>query len=317
MPKWKSKKIGVLMGGISKEREISLRTGRAIFEALKKKGYDVASIDVGQNLVDQLKNNPMDCAFIALHGTYGEDGCIQGLLEWLRLPYTGSGVLASALAFDKAVLNSLSRDLGILVPKEIVFDAHHQTIDDFLSTIHDARCGIPAVVKPSREGSTINVSIVSEVSQLKKALSLALQSDSKVLIEEYIKGKEVTVSVLNGKALPTIEIAPKDGFYDYQHKYTKGMTDYILPARVSEKCQKHLAVVSEKVFAAIDCNGVARADFIVTADERAYFLEINTIPGMTETSLVPKAAAHAGISFEDLCEQILETAGLKLGGVSL
>lgn len=314
MAKWKSKKIGVLMGGISKEREVSLRTGKAIFEALKKKGYNIVAIDVGQNLVDQLKNNPIDVAFIALHGTYGEDGCIQGLLEWLQIPYTGSGVLASALAFDKAVLNSLSRDLGILVPKELIFDARHDNLDDFVSTIYDSRFTIPAVVKPSREGSTINVSIINDASQLKTALSLALKSDSKVLIEEYIKGKEVTVAVLNGKALPTIEIAPKDGFYDYQHKYTKGMTDYILPARVSEKCQKNMAVVSEKVFVAIDCGGVARADFIVTAEEKSYFLEVNTIPGMTETSLVPKAAAHAGISFEDLCEQILESACLKTGG---
>jgi len=308
MTKWKNKKVGVLMGGISKEREVSLRTGEAVFEALKRCGYNALALDVGPNIVEQLQKNPIDVAFIALHGVYGEDGSVQGLLEWLKIPYTGSGVLASALAFDKAVLNNLVRQLDVLVPKEIVFDSRHHNLDDFLSMIHSPWSIVPVVVKPSREGSTINLSIVREAASLKGAVQLALQSDCKVLIEEYIKGKEVTVAVLNGTALPSIEIVPKDGFYDYQHKYTKGMTEYILPARISEKCRKQIAECSVKIFNAIDCAGVARADFIVTPDEKSYFLEINTIPGMTETSLVPKAAAHAGISFEDLCEMILEKA---------
>lgn len=302
MKKWKHKKVGVLMGGISKEREVSLRTGKAVFEALKRKGYNAVAIDVGRNIVDQLKKQPIDIAFIALHGVFGEDGRIQGLLEWLQIPYTGSGVLASALAFDKAVLNNWVRQLGIVVPREIIFDSRFQKISD----LGHPGFGFPVVVKPSREGSTINLSIVRDASGLKEAIELALQSDSKVLIEEYITGKEVTVAILNGAPLPIIEIVPKEGFYDYQHKYTKGMTEYILPARISEKCQKQIAECSMKIFNAIDCAGVARADFIVTSDEKAYFLEINTIPGMTETSLVPKAAAHVGIAFDDLCEQILE-----------
>ncbi|MDP2599741.1 MAG: D-alanine--D-alanine ligase, partial [Deltaproteobacteria bacterium] len=195
--KWKHKKIGVLMGGISKEREVSLRTGTAVFEALKRKGYNAIAIDVGADLVLQLQKNPIDAAFIALHGVYGEDGCIQGLLEWLKIPYTGSGVLASALAFDKAVLNNLVRQLGVVVPKEIVFDSRHHNLDDFLSMVPGPWSMVPAVVKPSREGSTINISIVREAASLKGAVQLALQSDCKVLIEEYIKGKEVTVAVLN------------------------------------------------------------------------------------------------------------------------
>ncbi|OGQ59526.1 MAG: hypothetical protein A3J24_08485 [Deltaproteobacteria bacterium RIFCSPLOWO2_02_FULL_53_8] len=310
MAKFMNKKIGVLMGGLSKERDISLKTGKGIFEALQRKGYNVAAIDCGRNIVDQIRNEKIDVAFIALHGSYGEDGCVQGLLEWLQIPYTGSGVLASSLAMDKVVLNSLSRDLGLLIPQETIFDARFETVDAFLSRF---KMPCPVVVKPSREGSTINVTIVSKKDDLKKALNLALKSDFKVLVEEFIQGKEVTVSVLNGKALPSIEIAPKSGFYDYQSKYTKGMTDYILPARVSETCQKELAKTSEKIFRAIDCSGVIRADFMVShAEEKPYFLEVNTIPGMTETSLVPKAAAHVGISYDDLCEQLLDGAGLKV-----
>lgn len=299
------------MGGISKEREISLKTGRGIFDALERKGYRVVAIDCTRDIVNQLKHEGIDVAFIALHGAYGEDGSLQGLLEWLQIPYTGSGVLASALAMDKAVLNGLSRDLGFLAPQEEIFDARFETADVFL-----ARQAIPCplVVKPSREGSTINMTIVRKKEDLKTALQQALKSDCKILVEEFIAGKEVTVSVLDGRALPSIEIAPKSGFYDYQSKYTKGMTDYILPARVSEECQKTLARVSEKIFRRIDCSGVIRADFMVGHDEeKPYFLEVNTIPGMTETSLVPKAAAHAGISYDALCETILEGACLKVG----
>ena len=316
--KWQNKKVGLLIGGLSKEREISLRTGKAIFEALQKKNYSTVAIDVNRQITDQLQKEAIDVAFIALHGTYGEDGSIQGLLEWLEIPYTGSGVLASALAFDKAVLNSLSRDLGFLVPQEMIFDKRFETIDYFISKFHShsttpTLLHFPVMVKPSREGSTINATIVHEEKEFKPALEKALQSDCKVLVEEFIKGKEVTVSILNGKALPSIEIAPKSGFYDYQSKYTKGMTEYILPARVSKECDQKMAQISEKLFRAIDCAGVARADFIVQGkEEKPYFLEINTIPGMTETSLVPKAAAHAGIGFGDLCETILEGANLKI-----
>lgn len=302
------------MGGLSKEREISLRTGNAVLQALQKKGIPALAIDCGFNLTDQLSDAKIDCAFIALHGPLGEDGCIQGLLEWLQIPYTGSGVLASALGMDKAVLNRVSRDLEFLVPQEVIFDCRFETVSDFLNRF---KGDLPVIVKPSREGSTINCTIVKEKGGLKGAIEKALQSDVKVLVEEYIKGKEVTIAVLNGKALPAIEIVPKSGFYDYTSKYTKGMTEYILPARVSQGCLENLSKISLSLYQTIDCSGVIRVDFIVSdKGEKPFFLEVNTIPGLTETSLVPKAAAHAGISFEDLCEAILNDASLKTRGIS-
>lgn len=310
--KWKNKRVGVLLGGISKEREISLKTGNAVAQGLKKKGYEVVVIDADTTLPESLRREKIDVAFIALHGPYGEDGGVQGLLEWMQIPYTGSGILASAMAMDKAVLNGLSRDLGVLVPKESVFDARFEKIDTFLS-----RCNIPIplVVKPSREGSSIHVTIVREEGKIREAMERALQSDSKVLVEEFVVGKEVTIPILKGKALPSIEIVPKKEFYNYEAKYTKGMTEYILPARVSKECQRGLNQISEKLFRAIDAQGFARVDFMVSQKrEEPYFLEINTIPGMTETSLFPKSAKEAGISFEDLCEIILDDASLKIGG---
>lgn len=305
-------KVGVLMGGISKEREISLKTGKAICEALRKNGENVVAIDCGTELVEQLKSAAIDVAFVALHGAYGEDGCVQGILEWLKIPYTGSGVLASALCMDKAVLNSLARLQGIQLPKEAVLDLRQETLEDFLRG--NKIPTLPVIVKPSREGSTINTTIVKRKEELKAAIKTALQSDSKVLIEEFIEGKEVTVAVLNGKALPSIEIIPKSGFYDYQSKYTKGMTEYILPARVSAPCQAEMDRVSHHLYRWIGCAGVVRVDFMVKND-LPYFLEINTMPGMTETSLVPKAAREAGISFEALCAEILKGATLQVGGM--
>lgn len=305
-----ARRIGVLMGGLSKEREISLKTGKAVLEALKRKGHNAVAVDCGRDLPAQLKKENIETAFICLHGPLGEDGCLQGMLEWLRIPYTGSGVLASALAMDKAVLNRLSRDLGFTVPREEIFDQRHETIANFLKRLE---LPPPLMVKPSREGSTINAAVVRKSAELKTAIETALKSDCKVLVEEFIAGKEVTVGVLNGKALPTIEIAPKSGFYDYSSKYTKGMTEYILPARISSACESNLADISEHLFRAIDCSGVVRCDFIISgSNEIPYFLEVNTIPGMTETSLVPKAAANAGLSFDDLCEAILKTASLKI-----
>lgn len=298
------------MGGLSKEREISLKSGNAILNALKQKGYQVVAIDCGEDLPSQIKSAGIDVAFIALHGPLGEDGCVQGLLEWLKIPYTGSGPLASALSMDKAVLNRVSRDLEFLVPKETILDTRVESIDLFVQRFAES---FPVIVKPSREGSTINVTIVKTKENLKAALETALKSDHKILVEEYIVGKEVTIAVLNGKALPSIEIVPKGGFYDYTAKYTKGMTEYILPARVSNRCIEKLNQISERLYQTIDCSGVVRVDFIVsTQGEKPYFLEVNTIPGFTETSLVPKAAKEALMSFEELCETLLEGASLKI-----
>lgn len=307
--KWKGKKVGVLMGGVSKEREISLKTGTAMGNALMRRGYDVELIDLGENAYKVIENSGIDVAVIALHGKFGEDGCIQGLLEMMRIPYTGAGVLGSSVGMDKVVCNRVVRQLGIPLPDEVLFVTADDNPEHFADSL---LVEFPVIVKPSREGSTINVTIVEQPKDLSVALATAAKSDSKVLVEQYIKGKEVTVGVLNGKALPTLEIAPKDGFYDFEHKYTSGKTEYIVPARISEDLAEILQRWSEQVFRAIECSGAARVDYIVDEREDAYFLEINTIPGMTELSLVPKAAAHIGMSFDDVTEEILESASLKV-----
>ena len=307
--KWKGRKVGVLMGGVSREREISLKTGTAMGSALKRLGYDVVTIDVGENALEQISKSGINVAVLALHGKFGEDGCMQGLLEMMRIPYTGAGVLGSSVGMDKAVCNRVVRQLGIPVPDEMVFVAGE---DDAVRFADNLIIDFPVVVKPSREGSTINITIVKQPKDLSTALTVAAKSDSKVLVEQYIKGKELTVGVLNGKALPVLEIAPKDGFYDFEHKYTGGMTEYIVPARIDKDVAGQLQNWSEQVFRSIECSGAARVDYILREDNKPYFLEINTIPGMTELSLVPKAAKHIGMSFDDVTEQILDSASLKV-----
>ncbi len=309
--KWKGKKIAVLMGGVSKEREISLRTGNAISEGLRRRGYDVVAIDVqgGDALVAALQDARPDAAVIALHGKFGEDGCVQGFLEMMRIPYTGGGVLASSVGMDKIVCKRLAEELGIPCPRDAVFDASKNSADGF---VRELQMKMPVIVKPSREGSTINMTIVKEPSELAPALKTAAQSDNKILVEQYLPGREITVGIINGQTLPPLEIAPKSGFYDYKSKYTKGATEYIVPARIGAGMAEKLQRWTHKIYSAIDCDGTSRADFIVPSDDEAYFLEINTIPGMTELSLVPKAAAHIGITFDEICERLLDGAKLKV-----
>ncbi|MFA4874302.1 MAG: D-alanine--D-alanine ligase [bacterium] len=308
---WKGKKVAVLLGGVSKEREISLRTGNAITEGLRRLGYDVATIDVqgGVELVASLCEIKPQVAVVALHGKFGEDGCVQGLLEMMRIPYTGGGVLASAVGMDKIVCKRLAMELGITCPRDAVYDAARISAESFA---RECPLPMPVIVKPSREGSTINMTIVNDAKDLASALKIAEQSDNKILVEQYIPGREITVGILNGMPLPALEIAPKSGFYDYSSKYTKGATEYIVPARIGEKIAAKLGRWTEQIYTAIECDGMARADFIVTSDDEAYFLEINTIPGMTELSLVPKAAAHIGITFDEVCERLLDGAKLKV-----
>lgn len=304
---WKGKKIAVLMGGESKERDISLRTGNAVTEGLRRRGYDVMPIDVvnGEQLVTALLQQKPDAAVIALHGKIGEDGCVQGLLEVLRIPYTGGGVLASSVGMDKVVCKQLARELHIPVPRDWTFCAETNNPDTFAV---DAAVAFPVIVKPAREGSTINMTIVQRAAELPEAIRTALKSDGKIVIEQFVKGREVTVGVLNGEALPVLEIAPKSGFYDYASKYTKGMTEYIVPARIGAEIAEKLQLWSERLYRQIECDGTARADFIVVSDAEAVFLEINTIPGMTATSLLPKAASAIGIDFKNLCLNLVRLA---------
>lgn len=301
--RWKHKRIGVLMGGISHEREISLKTGTAIIKALQEGGYDAVGIDVSDNIVKRLAEEHIDAAFIALHGRWGEDGTVQGLLELLRVPYTGSGVLASALAMNK------------IKAKEI-FCFHHIPTPEFI-TLHEGEFQEPPfsppwVAKPASEGSTIGVGIVMERSGLEEAIRNAQGYDREVLIERFIDGKELTVGILNGEPLPVIEIAPKEGLYDYQAKYTPGKTEYLCPAPISEEKQREVQELSLKAYRVLGCHGCARVDLRLSDHGEAFIMEVNTVPGMTETSLVPKAAAQIGISFPQLVEVILEQASLKI-----
>jgi D-alanine-D-alanine ligase len=304
----KKKKIGVMMGGLSREREISLRTGKAILRALTEKGYQASAIDVGQEIAETLIKEKIDIAFIALHGRFGEDGTIQGMLELMRIPYTGSGVLASALALHKIMAKKFFLCENIPTPTYEVF--LREEIEK--NPPKTASLPLPLVVKPAREGSTIGVSIVRKEEELVPALKEAGKYDEEILVEEFMKGKEITVGILEDIPLPIIEIAPKSGFYDYHSKYTKGETEYIIPARIPREKYLYAQEVSLKAFQVLGCSGCARVDLMTDEDGNPFVIDVNTMPGMTETSLIPKAAGYAGISFEDLVERILLRASLKM-----
>jgi len=299
-----TKKIGVLLGGMSAEREVSLRTGKAVHNALVEAGYRAVAIDAGRDLAIRLAEEGIEIAFIALHGRYGEDGIVQGLLEMLGIPYTGSGVLASSVAMDKVTTKKILLHHQLPTPEFKVF-RRGEKVQDLL----DACPQLPVVVKPAREGSTIGISIARSREELSAGIDTALEHDDLILVEDFIQGDEVTVGVLAGQALPIIQVVPKGGFYDYHAKYTVGQTEYLLPAPIDEKIQQRLQEAAVAAYRAVGCDGAARIDFMVRGEE-FFCLEVNTIPGMTETSLLPKAARHAGISFTELVLRILEGAGL-------
>ncbi|HUL22262.1 MAG TPA: D-alanine--D-alanine ligase [Thermodesulfobacteriota bacterium] len=307
-PSPKKKKVGVLMGGVSREREISLKTGKAILRALTEKGYPAVSMDVGDDIVEKLVREKIECAFLALHGRFGEDGTIQGMLELMRIPYTGSGVLASALAMHKIMCKRFFLCEKIPTPR---FEAFRR---DEVKKEPPKRTSLPlpVVVKPASEGSTIGVSIVQKEEELGPAFKKAGEYDEEILVEEFMKGKEITVGILENIPLPIIEIVPKSGFYDYYAKYTKGETQYILPARIPREKYLSAQEISLKAFQLLGCSGVARVDLMTDENENPYVIDVNTMPGMTETSLLPKAAQYAGIPFEDLVERILLGASLKI-----
>ena len=301
----KHKKIAVLMGGLSAEREISLRTGQAVLNALLEANYNATAIDVKKNLAQQLLEAKTELAFIALHGRHGEDGTVQGLLELMQIPYTGSGVLSSSLAMNKAMTKQVLLYNKLTTPDFKVYQLGEDLSDMIESCQH-----FPLVVKPAREGSTIGVSVVGNAQQLNDGILKALECDDLVLIEEFIKGDEVTVGVLNGEALPIIQVIPKRGFYDYRSKYTPGQTEYLVPAPLACEQYGQLQEASVAACRALHCRGAARVDFMIRKDQ-FYCLEVNTIPGMTETSLLPKAAAESRIDFIELVLRILEDAGLN------
>jgi D-alanine-D-alanine ligase len=293
------------MGGQSAEREISLKTGRAVHAALLRRGYQAVAIDVGPSIAQQLVEQKIDLAFVALHGPGGEDGTIQGLLEVVGIPYTGSGVRASALAMHKTTAKLLLQSSGIPVPPGtavIKGDRGRNT------GLPPAGLKWPVVVKPAAQGSTIGVSIVRRPSEWRRALRLAHAHEREAVVEAYIPGQEVTVSVLSGRALPTIEIIAPEGFYDYAAKYQKGQTRYVCPAPLPAALNRRVQEAAVHAYRVFGCEGAARVDFRITPKGKSYVLEVNTIPGMTETSLLPMAAARAGIDYDTLTERILESA---------
>lgn len=306
-------KIGVLMGGRSAEKDVSLRTGDAIYNALKEKGYPAVKIDVGLDIAEKIKENAVELAFLALHGKYGEDGTIQGMLEMLDIPYTGSGVLASALAIDKIATKKILLSEGLPTPG-FKLSARKETRQKGIQSISQQiykEMGLPLVVKAPTQGSTIGISFVHQEDELVPALELAFRYDPVALVEQFVQGVEVTASVLGNDdpvALPLIEIVSATGVYDYEAKYTAGMSDHIIPPRIPEEQQALVKKLAVRTFKALGCRGLARVDFIVDQRGNPYILEVNTIPGMTATSLYPDAARAAGIEFPELVDKLVKMA---------
>lgn len=304
----KTKRIGVLMGGLSAEREVSLKSGTAVHQALLARGYDAVAIDVGRDLAVVLASQGIEAAFIALHGRYGEDGCVQGLLELMGIPYTGSGVLASALAMNKLYAKQAFAAAGLLTTPFITLERGGTV------RAKDLPFGLPAVVKPVQEGSSVGVSIARDEDQLQAAVLDAFQYDRVILIEQYVKGQEVQVGILNDRPVGAIEIIPKNEFYDFEAKYTDGMAEHVFPARLPQDRYRKVQEQGLAAHRALGCAGYSRVDFLVTEQGDCYLLEVNTLPGMTALSLLPEIAQKgAGLSFEDLVEQIIATAALKTG----
>jgi D-alanine-D-alanine ligase len=303
----KSKKIGVLFGGLSAEREVSLKSGAAVHQALVAQGYNAVTIDVGRDLADVLKREGVEAAFIALHGRYGEDGCVQGLLELLQIPYTGSGILASALAMHKLYSKQAFAANGILTAPFHCY-RRGETV-----RIADLPFALPLVVKPVQEGSSVGVSIVKEESRLEAALELAFRYDDEILVEQFIKGQEIQVGILDDKPVGAIEIVPKNEFYDFESKYTDGMAEHIFPARLEQALYEKAELVGLSAHRALGCKGYSRVDLLVTPGGDCYVLEVNTLPGMTALSLLPEIAAKgAGLSFEALVSHIIESAAFSI-----
>ncbi|MCL5735417.1 MAG: D-alanine--D-alanine ligase [Actinobacteria bacterium] len=306
----KTKTIGVLMGGLSGEREISLRSGANCLNALQSLGYRAIRIDAVRDVAERLDEEGIEVAFLALHGRYGEDGSIQGLLEIMGIPYTGSGVLASALGMNKIAAKKVVRGSGVPTPDycEIPFDAEPVSAAAQVET----EVGLPVMLKPVEEGSSLGVSKCKTSEQLRAYLGHGLAEYGAMFAEKFISGTEITVGVLEragrGEALPILELVPKNEFYDYEAKYTEGMTDFILPARLESSVYAKAQAVAVAAFAAIGCRGYGRVDIMVDKEGVPWFIEVNTLPGMTELSDLPAQARAAGLSYEELVETILLTA---------
>jgi len=325
--------VALLVGGTSPEREVSKNTGQSVLKALYDLGFKVKVIDPAfglnqpkeeenffaekdytdrsnRNIVEAINSTMLDnidIAFLALHGKWGEDGKIQSLLELRDIKYTGSKVLASALAMDKCMTKIMFQHFDVNTPRWFVVNKNENDLDLVRSKIKKF-FGYPCVIKPNDEGSTIGLTISRGDIEVHQALKKAHQYSDKALVEEYIAGHELTVAIIDQQALPVLEIKPKSGFYDYENKYTSGRTDYIVPAEIPQKISEHLQHQALLAFNSVGCESYARIDFRMTNDFKTYCLEINTLPGMTSTSLVPKMAKAAGITFEQLIDRIIKNS---------
>jgi D-alanine-D-alanine ligase len=300
------------MGGLSAEREVSLRTGEGVASALEARGHDVVRLDLGaddRGVDEIIREARIDVAFLALHGRGGEDGCIQGLLELMHIPYTGSSVLASALAMDKLKAKEMFRLHNVPTPPYYV--ATKKDLDA-IEEMHGS-FGFPVIVKPRSEGSSVGMAKAENFAELTGAIESALEHDAFVLVERFVKAMEVHVGVLDGRVLGAIEVVPKSGIYDYASKYTAGATEYICPPRLPTTRARGIMNLAERAARALGCGGACRVDLLVTEGENEYVLEVNTLPGMTPTSLLPKIASAGGIDYGTLCETILEGAQLHAG----
>ena len=311
----KDRTIAVVMGGPSAEEQISLSTGHSMAEALRGKGYNVKEIRlVPHNFSEQVKESGADVVVIAVHGLYGEDGRLQSALEMMGIPYTGSGVLASSVSMNKITAKRVFLGSGIPTPDYVFLHRRDREKQDMIKTITD-KFSLPVVVKPASQGSSLGVTIEKEVSGLQKALDTAFRYDEEVLVEEYIAGQETSVCMIrlkdgSVKVWPVILIHPHAEWYDFNAKYSAGGVDHLVPAPLPDDITQTLKDISVKAFEVLGCSGVARTDCMISKDGKCYVLEMNTVPGMTPTSLVPDAARAEGTDFGDLCEMILETAHL-------
>lgn len=299
------------MGGLSAERDVSMRSGLAIYQNLQEMGYDVVPVDVGRDVVELLKKEKIKFAFLALHGGTGENGAIQGMLDVLGIPYTGSGVLASALAMDKEASKKIFSYHGLHVAPFVIVSRHagSERSPALASEMPAIDFPLPWVVKPCTEGSSIGVSIVKEESDLKGSLDEAFKFGHRVIIEKFIKGRELHIGVLGDRALGGVEVRTKREFYDYKAKYeSAGMTEYIMPPEVDAVAYEKTKAAALKAHQSLGCSGTTRVDFILDESSTPYVLEVNTLPGMTATSLLPKIAKSAGLDFKDLIEEILRLA---------
>ena len=306
-------KVAVLMGGRSAERDISLMSGEGVLKALQSKGVNAHAFDPANQTMDQLKQQGFSHAFIALHGRYGEDGSVQGALELLGIPYTGSGVMASSIAMDKVMTKRIWSALGLSTPKSVSLPPDEQS-PQAIAAIPQI-LGLPLIVKPPREGSSIGITKVTTAAGIEAATQLAIQYDPDLLCEEFIDGEELTCPVIgNGihaRALPVVRIAAPDGAYDYKNKYFTDDVKYHCPSGLPEAEEKAIQALVVAAYRALGCRGWGRADIMLRAsDRKPYLLEMNTSPGMTSHSLVPMSARAAGISYEDLCIQLLQSATL-------